>query len=264
MKNKISIIIIIFFIIGSSYLYLSYRNYLAEIKEAHSSLVNLYKSYSINFIDYYPTSREDIIFAYNWKQNVSGTVYKNDFLTKYNFDVLNDSLSENAIIYSYGKDNIANKLSNNEFIDYDKFINEYSFKDFIFRKNLDVPLLKIKRNKINCERILGSLNQEPFIDYKLLNNSEYIWSNKKYRKKFLKLLTRLEKSILNYDIHNYSGRDVLVIYKHKNVSFYCDSIISKKKKKILKNQTKTLMNENDDFFDYAVFTLRLHKTMINK
>lgn len=264
MKKKISFTLIILFSLGLIYLIYSYNRYLVEIKEVHQNLIDTYKSFSINFKGYYPSSREDVNLAFNWKQHVSGTNYKNDFLTKYGFDVLNDSVSENATIYSYGKDNIDNKLSNNELINYDKFINEYSFIDFIFRKNIDVPFLTIKKNKIDCERIFDSLDQEPFKNYKLFNNLEYIWSNKKYRRKFLDLLTILEKSILNYDINNYSGRDVLVIYKNKNVSIYCDSFIDKKKKKFLIDQVKTLMNENDDFFDYAVFTLRVPKSMIYK
>ena len=263
MKKKISLTLIIFFSLGLIYLIYSYDRYLVEIKEVHQNLINTYKSFSVNFIDYYPTSNEDVLLAYNWKQHTSGTDYKNDFLTKYGFDVLNDSVSENAIIYSYGKDNVDNKLSNNELISYNKFINEYSFIDFIFRKNIDVPLLTIKKNKINCDRIIGSLDQDPFKDYKLLNNSKYIWLNEKYKRKFLNLLTILEKSILNNDINNYSGRDIFVIYKNKSVSTYCDSFIDRKNKKFLIDKVKTLMNENDDFFDYAVFTLRVPNSMIN-
>lgn len=263
MRKKLTFSIIALLILGLLYIIISYYRYLAQIKESHKNLKYLYKTYSLNFIDYYPYSDKDILFAYDWLNHTSGEKHFDDFLIKYGFGVANDS-SENAIIYSYGKDNTDNKLLNNKFIDYDKFIKGYSITDFVFNDNIDIPLFKIEMYKINCDTILSQLDQDPFRHYKLLNNSEYIWSDENYKMKFLKLLTSLEKSLLNDNINNYSGRNILVIFKHNNVRLYCDLLLSKKNKKLLTNKIKSFLNKNDNFFDYAVFTLRVPKSMENK
>ncbi len=239
--------------------------YIKLIKEDSTLLKNYYTEYSMNYFDALPKNKDDIEKMMNWIQfNFDSSYYKK---LNFNYNIKYDSVLRKSIIYSFGKDKRDNNLKYTPFnsIRMDSTHQFSIFKLSIFKyifntSNHDIILVSLNEPVFKCEKLTNreTLDENRVSQFELFKGAKSFFGDKKYFTLFLKQLNNFEEEF-NASILKPNKLNILFfMYKNGKIEVVCDDNLSLNKVENIKIKLRDYFKKQDtDYFDYALFALRL-------